>query len=57
MAMIGLIFRGVDDNSNLGELTTTVRDAIVLCLSDRYTTPWVVDLAGANQPYDCKQIK
>lgn len=55
--MIGPIFRGVDDNSNLGELTSTVRDAIVLCLSDRYTTPWVVDLAGANQPYDCKQIK
>jgi hypothetical protein len=29
----------------------------VLRLSDRYTSPLIVDLAGADEPYSCKQIE
>ena len=46
-----MIGRNVDDP------TTTVRDVVVLRLSDRYTSPVVVDLAGADQPYSCKQSR
>ena len=42
---------------NVDDPTTIVRDVVVLRLSDRYTSPEIVDLAGADQPYSCKQSR
>jgi hypothetical protein len=41
---------------NVDNPTTTVQD-IVLRLSDRYTSMWIVDFAGTNQPHSSKQIE
>jgi hypothetical protein len=42
---------------NVDDPTTTVRDVVVLCLSDWYIYPWVVDFAATDRPYSYKQIE